>query len=216
VPTDPFHWEHTWQPVDVGEWRPIGPPAHPAFTTVMTWRIESFGDVDGQKDREFLKILDLPARTAAPIELAINGPREFLRQHGWRCRDAFAVSHNCAVYREYLRASLGEFSVAKHAYVQTNSGWFSDRTECYLASGRPAVVQDTGFSTHLPTGEGLFAYRTVDEACAGLEAIQAHYDRHARAARDLALAHFAPEAVLPALLERATARPSARRLAAVE
>src|SRR5207302_2054639 len=110
----------------------------------------------------------------------------------------------------YLSGSLGEFSVAKHTYVRTNSGWFSDRTECYLAAGRPAVVQDTGFSAHLPTGEGLFAYRTADEAVAGLEAVVGDYARHARAARELALAHFAAEVVLPPLLERATAGPWGR------
>src|SRR6266511_658895 len=148
----------------------------------MTWKTESFADVDGNKDREFGKILHLPSLTNLPIELAVNGPEEFLQQRGWRCRDAFSVSSNINVYRDYLRSSLGEFSVAKHAYVATNSGWFSDRTECYLASGRPAVVQDTGFSAHVPTGAGLFAYRTADEARAALEAITADYERHARAA----------------------------------
>jgi hypothetical protein len=211
VPTAPFHWEHTFQPVCVDEWSPTEEPPRPCFTTVMTWKIKSFEDIGGNKDQEFLKILDLPSRTTVPIELAVAGPRELLSRHGWRCRDAFEVSHSLGAYRDYVRSSRGEFSVAKHTYVRTNSGWFSDRTECYLASGRPAVVQDTGFSAHLPTGEGLFAYRTADEARAGLEAIVQDYPRHAHAARELARGHFAAEVLLPALLERATAGPSPRR-----
>ena len=108
------------------------------------------------------------------------------------------------MYRDFIRSSLGEFSVAKHTYVASNSGWFSDRTECYLASGRPAVVQDTGFSAHLPTGLGLFAYRTVEEAAAGLEEVVSNYERHSRAAREIAVEHFSPEAVLLPLIEKAT------------
>jgi hypothetical protein len=210
VPTGPFRWEHTWQPVCVDEWRPTGEPPRPCFTTVMTWKITSFTDIGGNKDQEFFKVLDLASRAPVPIELAVTGPREFLRGHGWQCRDALPVSRTLDAYRDYLRTSRGEFSVAKHTYVRTNSGWFSDRTECYLAAGRPAVVQDTGFSTHLPAGDGLFAYRTVDEAQAGLEAVVRDYPRHARAARELALAHFAAEVVLPPLLELATAGPAPR------
>src|SRR4029450_13871992 len=93
--------------------------------------------------QEMLRFLDLPRHVSTPVELAVNGPRDFLSEHGWRCRDAFAVSHSLQAYQEYIGSSLGEFSVAKHTYVATKSGWFSDRTECYLASGRPALVQDT-------------------------------------------------------------------------
>ncbi len=125
-----------------------------------------------------------------------------LRGHGWRCRDAFSVSHDLNAYRDYLRSSLGEFGVAKHTYVEMNTGSLSDRTESYLASGRPAVVQDIGFSAHLPTGEGLFAYRTAEEAVEGLEEILADYKRHSRAARDLAVTYFDGRRVLTDLLER--------------
>jgi len=210
VPTAPFEWEHTWQPVCLREWHPSEGPLRPYFTTIMTWRIQSFEDIGGNKDQELAKILDLPSRTAAPIELAVAGPMDYLRAHGWRCRDAFAVSHDLASYRDYIRTSRGEFSVAKHTYVRTNSGWFSDRTACYLASGRPAVVQDTGFSAHLPTGEGLLAYRTREEALAGLESLVCDYPRHAAAAREVASAHLAAEVVLPPLLERATSRSLGR------
>jgi hypothetical protein len=189
----------------MNEWRPTSEAPRPCFTTVMTWKIKSFEDIGGNKDEELLRIMDLPTRTKVPIELAVTGPHELLNRHGWRCRDAFPVSHSLDAYRDYLRNSLGEFSVAKHTYVQTNCGWFSDRTECYLASGRPAVVQDTGFSAHVPTGEGLFAYRTLDEAQAAVEAVVGDYPRHTRAARDLAVSQFAVDVVLPPLLERATA-----------
>jgi hypothetical protein len=210
VPMAPLSWEHTWQPVCTDQWCPADEPPRPCFTTVMTWKLKSFRKIAGNKEPEFLKVLQLPSLTDVPLEVAVSRPGllepllGFLRWHGWQCRDAFGVSHDINVYRDYLRTSLGEFSVAKQTYVQTNSGWFSDRTGCYLASGRPAVVQDTGFRAHLPVGEGLFAFRTVEEAKAGLETIVADYTRHSRAARDLAIAHFAPEVVLPPLLERAT------------
>jgi hypothetical protein len=206
VPTAPFRWEHTWQPVIMDEWLPSPLLPKPCFTTVMTWKIESFGSIGGNKDQEFGKILDLPARTHVALELAINGPQNYLREHGWRCRDAFAVSSTPHLYRDYLRNSRGEFSVAKHTYVSTNSGWFSDRTECYLACGRPAVVQDTGWSEHIPSGDGLFAFRSADAAKAALEAVDANYAHHSRAARELAQACFSAEVVLPDLLEKATSR----------
>ncbi len=205
VPTGPFKWMHTWQPIDVEQWAPSSAPTREQFTTVMTWKIKSFEDIGGNKDREFLKVLHLASKSPVPLELAITGPMDFLRANGWSCRDAYEVSHDLWSYRDYIRASRGEFSVAKQTYVQTNSGWFSDRTECYLASGRPAVVQDTGFSAHLPTGAGLLPFRTQDEALENLQRLSSEYARHARAARELAVTHFASEVVLPPLLERATA-----------
>jgi hypothetical protein len=209
VPTQPFVWEHTWQPVCLRQWQPTESPPRGCFSTIMTWRIKSFEDIGGNKDQELARIVDLPRRVPIPLELALTGPLELLRAHGWHCRDAFPVSRTLDAYRDYIRSSRGEFSVAKHTYVRTNCGWFSDRTECYLASGRPAVVQDTGFSAHLPTGEGLIAYRTLEEAQAGLEAVQTDYERHARAAQEIARAHFATDVVLPRLLEQATAAPAA-------
>src|SRR5207302_1816489 len=146
-------------------------------------------------------VIDLPKRVNVELELAVNGPMDLLRSHGWRCRDAFEISSDLQRYRDYLRTSFGEFSVAKHTYVRTNSGWFSDRTECYLASGRPAVVQDTGFSAHLPTGEGLFAYRTIEQAADAIHAITADYPRHSKRAREIADAHFSPRATLKPLLD---------------
>ena len=127
----------------------------------MTWKTESFTDVDGNKDREFVRFIDLPARAGARFELAVNGPHELLRAHGWSPLDAMRVSRTTDGYRDFIQGSKAEFGVAKHAYVARRSGWFSDRTACYLAAGRPAVVQETGWSAHLPSGTGLIPFSTV-------------------------------------------------------
>jgi hypothetical protein len=202
VPTGAFAWRHTWQPVTMDDWTPQVPPRD-RFTSVMTWQIESFTDVGGNKDQEFLRFIDLPSRTAQRFELAVNGPQTLLRGFGWDTVDAMHVSRTPPLYRDFIHGSKAEFGVAKHTYVATHSGWFSDRTECYLASGRPALVQDTGWSRHLPSGEGLLAFSTVEEAVAGIEIINLDYDRHARRARELAGDAFAAGRVLPKLLEEA-------------
>jgi hypothetical protein len=111
------------------------------------------------------------------------------------------VSRTPAGYRTFIETSKAEFGVAKHTYVATRSGWFSDRTECYLASGRPALVQDTGWTAHLPSGEGLLAFSSIDEAAAGIDRINTDYGRHAARARDIAYEHFDAARVLPRLLE---------------
>ena len=202
VPTAGFTWRKTWQPVITALWRTDRPPRD-RFTTVMTWKIESFSDVDGNKDREFVKFIDLPSRTGHHFELAINGPQQLLRQYGWKTVDAMGVSRTPGEYRDFIQGSKAEFGVAKHAYVSRRSGWFSDRTECYLAAGRPALVQDTGWSAHLPSGEGLLAFSTPEDALDGLDAIARDYDRHAARAGEIAGDYFDAARVLPPLLEAA-------------
>ncbi len=203
VPTGDFTWLKTWQPIVMDQWTTVDANPEGPFTTVMTWRIESFADVDGNKDREFVKVIDLPSRTNHRFELAVNGPQQLLRQHGWPTVDAMGVSRSLWDYRQFIQRSKGEFGVAKHAYVSHRSGWFSDRTECYLASGRPALVQDTGWSTHVPSGSGLLAFSTIDEAIAGLDVIATDYLRHVRDAREIAHQHFDASRVLRRLLEEA-------------
>ncbi len=200
IPVGDFTWHHTWQPVTIGDWTPQAPPRD-RFTTVMTWQIESFTDVGGNKDQEFVKFISLPSKTNQKFELAINGPQRLLREHGWETVDAMRVSRTPWDYRRFIHGSKAEFGVAKHTYVANRSGWFSDRTECYLASGRPALVQDTGWTTHLPHGEGLLAFSTAEEALAGIDGINADYARHAARASDLAREHFDASRVLPKLLE---------------
>ena len=205
VPTGEFTWQKTWQPTVTGLWRTDTPPAMDRFTSVMTWKTESFTDVDGNKDREFIRFLELPRRTRHPVELAINGPQDLLRRHGWATIDGMSVSRSLWDYREFIQGSKGEFGVAKHAYVSRRSGWFSDRTECYLAAGRPALVQDTGWSAHLPAGTGLMPFSTLEEAVDALDRIHADYAAHARHAQTIARECFDASRVLPPFLERSCA-----------
>jgi hypothetical protein len=206
VPDGGLTWHKTWQPVMTDLWRTDAAPAHGAFTTVMTWKIESFADVDGNKDKEFIKVLDLPSRVRGAgiqFRLAVNGPQTLLREHGWQTVDAMGVSRTLWDYRQFIQDSTGEFGVAKHAYVANHSGWFSDRTECYLAAGRPAIVQDTGWSAHLPHGTGLIPFSTPDEAIDALTRVSADWATHARRASGIAREYFDASVVLPRLIEAA-------------
>lgn len=215
IPTEGFSWMPTRQPIVLDCFGPFDVPVdsrRSSFTTVASWEPTEKGpEVDGTsysgKSVEFERFISLPSRVSSPLEIALSGsaPREELEANGWRLRNGYEVSHNPWVYRDYLARSLGEWSVAKNAYVDSGSGWFSCRTACYLALGVPAVVQDTGFSRHIPTGEGLIAFQTVEEAAAGIETIARDPARHARPARDLANAYFDSARVLSSLIERATA-----------
>ena len=200
IPVGSFTWHKTWQPITMTEWHTAAAPRD-RYTTVMTWQIESFTDVGGNKDQEFVRFIELPSKTRQKFELAINGPQTLLRSYGWDTVDAMNVSRTPMGYREFIHGSKAEFGVAKHTYVASHSGWFSDRTECYLASGRPALVQDTGWTAHLPCGEGLLAFSSMEDAIAGIDRINSDYDRHAAAARDMAYEHFDAARVLPRLLE---------------
>src|SRR6266545_681763 len=201
IPTGEFTWHKTWQPITMDDWRTLRqaqgrPTARDRFTTVMTWQIESFADVGGNKDQEFIKFIELPSKTAQRFELAINGPQKLLREYGWDTVDAMQVSRTPPAYREFIHGSRAEFGVAKHTYVANRSGWFSDRTECYLASGRPALVQDTGWTAHLPHGDGLLAFSTPEEALAGIDRINSNFAHHARASTEVAREHFDARRVL--------------------
>ena len=202
VPTGDFTWEKTWQPVTTALWANGAAPALDRFTTVMTWKTQSFTDVDGNKDREFVKFIDLPVRLPGRFRLAVNGPDALLREHGWDPVDAMAASRTPEAYRQFIQESRAEFGVAKHAYVSRQSGWFSDRTECYLAAGRPAVVQDTGWSAHLPHDAGLLPFSTPDEAAEAVARVDRDYALHARRAGKIARECFDASVVLPALLNR--------------
>jgi hypothetical protein len=203
VPTGEFTWHKTWQPVVTDLWATGRPPSRDRYTSVMSWTIESFTDVGGNKDVEFLRFLDLPSRIGPRFELAINGPQRFLRENGWATLPAMQVSRTPDGYRAFIQSSRGEFGVAKHTYVSTRCGWFSDRTECYLAAGRPAIVQDTAWSRHLPSGEGLLSFSTPDEAVEAIARVDADYARHSDAASAIARQHFEASTVLTSLIERA-------------
>jgi len=205
VPTSDLTWHATRQPVVTDLWRTDAPPTRDRFTTVMTWRTESFTDVDGNKDRELMRFLDLPSRTRARFELAVNGPMELLAEHGWAPVPGMSVSRSLWDYRDFIQGSKAEFGVAKHAYVSRRSGWFSDRTECYLAAGRPALVQDTGWTDHLPSGMGLLGFSTEEEALEGLRRIECDWPAHAARASEIAHECFDAGVVLPAFLDVACA-----------
>jgi hypothetical protein len=183
-----------------------------AFTTIGNWQ-QPWRDTlfRGQvyhwsKHYEFLKVLDLPRRVPSQtFELALSSygdpDKLMLESHGWRVRPALEFSMDVDRYRAYVAASRGEFTVAKDQNVRLRSGWFSDRSATYLAAGRPVVTQDTAFGNVLPTGEGLFAFSTVDEAAAAVEQINAEYSRHRTAARSIARECFGHDVVLGRVLE---------------
>jgi hypothetical protein len=211
IPTSGISWHHLLPPVVLSRWTPDRPVAHDAMTTVGNWR--SYGAVlyngvhYGQRVHSFRQFFSLPGRTPVPLApaLAIH-PSETadlaaLRDHGWLVLDPRPISSSPAAYREFVRTSRGELSIAKSGYVESRSGWFSDRSACYLASGRPVVAQDTGFGRRLPTGRGLLSFTTTEEAAAALDRINAEYALHARAARRIAAAELDSAVVLGGLLD---------------
>ena len=210
LPTGGYRWHATRPPVAVEHWAASAPPG-PAYTTVGRWdaagrdlvfRGETY---TWRKRAEWLRFLDLPARTGRAFEVAMDvasvpGDAEHLVAHGWRIVDPRTISADPWRYRDYLRASRGEFTVAKDLNVRLRSGWFSDRAACYLAAGRPAVEQDTGFGDVLPLGPGLHAFHSLDEAAAALEAIEADYAGASAHAAAVAREYFEADRVLGTLL----------------
>ena len=184
-----------------------------SFTTIASWRgaygpVEFQGKSYGLRVHQFRQFVDLPRLTGRSFELALAiDPAEtrdlaLLSNKEWTLVDPRMVAGDALTYRSYIGRSLAEFSVAKDIYVQTRGGWISDRSLCYLASGKPVLAQETGFSRHYPTGEGLITYSTLEEAVAGVEAIARDPDRHARAARALAEEYFDSDKVLARLLRK--------------
>jgi glycosyltransferase involved in cell wall biosynthesis len=207
VPDCGIAWRTTRQPVVLERWPYAYRPTARRFTTVLSWRTERHppvidGVAYGGKDVEFLRFAAMPSHTRAALEVAVAGaaPRERLAAAGWHVADAHACSRTMAAYQQYLSESRGEWSIAKEVYVALRSGWFSTRSAFYLAAGKPVVVEDTGWSAHYPTGAGLFAFSTMAEAAAALEAIEADYRRHCEAARAVAAEELAAARVLERLL----------------
>jgi hypothetical protein len=209
LPTLGIPWRRIWNPVVLDGWPPGTPVQRDRFTTVADWRGYGYlvfaRQVIGPKAEEFRKFIDLPGRVGEPIELALTIDPEdpdlaYLRRQGWRVESTQVVA-TPAAYQEYVTGSLGEFSCAKGGYVGTRCGWFSDRSACYLAAGRPVVLQATGFEDLLPTGQGLFAVADVGEAAEAIRAIRQDYARHARAARSIAQEYFDSDKVLGRLLD---------------
>jgi hypothetical protein len=209
-------WHYTPPPVYLPEWPPVQADAMAPYTTVSHWWAKEWVEIDGElrdnnKRAAFLAYSDLPSRTSTPLELALclaPGDGEdgrLLEERGWKIRHAWTVSSEAEQYRAYIQQSRGEFSVVKPSCVWLNNAWISDRTLCYLASAKPAVVQHTGPSRFLPDSEGLFRFRNVQEAARALSAVESDYERHCRLARELAEEHFDAENVVGRVLERALA-----------
>jgi hypothetical protein len=217
-----LRWIYTPPPVFLPEWPALAPDGAAPYTTVAHWWGGTF-EFNGvtysdEKRVAFLEYLDLPARTSVPLELAVclgehyEEFRRMMEPKGWRLREAWDVSSTPDDYRAYVRRSRGEFSCAKPSTVALETAWVSDRTLCYLASGRPAVVQDTGPSRILPDAQGLFRFRSLDEAARALAAAEADYGRHCRLARALVEEHFDARRVVGRVLEQAL-EPGARSAA---
>ena len=205
LPTGRYKWHPTRQPVLLDFWKSEPAEAGKSFNTIATWQnkgrdIEFAGETYyWSKDREFLKFLEAPRITGAAFEIAagVDEPtRRLLTDNGWTLRDPVHLSRDMGHYRDYIRESRGEFSVAKDQNIRLRSGWFSDRSACYLAAGRPVINQQTGFGNHLPTGRGLFAFETMEDIAHAVAEIQSDYAGNCRAARDIAEEYFSAPKVL--------------------
>lgn len=212
IPTCGVAWEATLPPVVLDLWPARIDPSCERLSTIGDWHGSQYADFggtryDGKRD-EFLRFLEVAGRSPRSIELAICMFQHdyedlgLLYRNGWCVRDPYLYAGDIDSYREFIQFSRGEFSVAKSGYVKSRSGWVSDRTACYLASGKPAIVQSTHLEGHLPTGLGLLTFETSDEACAALRAVDQSYLEHCEAARQIAETYFDSRVVLTSLLDR--------------
>jgi hypothetical protein len=218
IPEVGVRWHATRPPVVLHQWPVVAAPDPSLFTTVGTWR-GPFGPIDfdgvhyGVKVHEFRKIMGLPGRVTARFDLALDiHPDETadlaaLRKNGWQLTDPNVVASSSGSFQTWVQRSGSELSAAQGVYVATRSGWFSDRTVRYLASGRPAVVQDTGFAELYPVGEGLMPFTDLDSAAAGVDRVLSDYDMHAKAARLIAEAYFDATVVVGEVCELAGVAP---------
>jgi hypothetical protein len=212
VPIERFEWLSTRQPVHLDLWRNDRFDRTAPYTTITTWHNKGKDlTFNGEryywtKDREFEKFLDLPRHRPVSFELAAGVDatvQQRLRTHGWRQTPSVGISRNVERYRDYIQRSRGEFTVARDQYVRPRTGWFSDRSACYLAAERPVITQDTGFSKFIPTGRGLFGFTTMDDILTAVDAIERDYEGHCRAAGEIASEFFEAKKVIGSLMTRA-------------
>ncbi len=211
VPRLNFDWITTRCVVNLPHWsalRAEPPPRAAPMSTVMTWdwfngRVKYKGVEYRTKVIEYTKFHDLPRKTDVPLKLAVGGkvPYRRLKADHWKSVHANRVTLTPGAYQKFIQNSAGEWSVAKNIYVATRTGWFSCRSACYLAAGRPAVLQDTAWSKFIPSGRGVIAFKTMDEAIAGLEAVAADPAKHRAAAYDIAREYLAPDRVLAPMID---------------
>ncbi len=208
IPQDGLLWQPARQPICLDAWPVTTGPVTGKFTTVMQWEsyaTHEYGRIRyGMKADSFGPYMDLPKRTGASLELAVGSPaapRALLTRAGWEIRDPLEIALDPWMYQQYIRQSKAEFTVAKHGYVISRSGWFSERSAAYLASGRPVVTQETGFSDWLEVGSGVMAFNTPEEALGAIEEVNARYEFHCQAARAIAEEYFDARKVLTRLIE---------------
>jgi hypothetical protein len=212
IPDCGLPWRRIRPPICLEQWPYAEVPCSEAFTTVSNWSgydwlLENGVLVENTKRVAFLPFKDLPRHTLQPLELALwildEEERQLMQDHGWHIRNSGEVAGTPERYRSYIQQSRGEFSCAKASCMKWQNAWISDRTLCYLASGRPVVVQDTGPSAILPNGLGMFRFSTIEEAVQALAAVNEDYPRQRRAARELAESYFDGRHILAGLLDEA-------------
>jgi hypothetical protein len=215
VPTHGLKWLPTRQPVVTDLWGTRRfPPGAAVFTSVANWSTSGQKDITWRgkkylwsKSREFLRFIGAPKKAGETFELATNikhsATRKRFERNGWRFTSPLQMSVDYWLYRDYIQRSKGEFTVAKDQYVRLNTGWFSDRSACYLAAGRPVIIQETGFTKYYGSNVGLLSFRTVDEIADAVKSINADYAKHSRAAYGIAREDFEAENVVRSILDRA-------------
>jgi hypothetical protein len=215
VPPHGFKWLPTRQPVVIDLWKTCrAPPRIAVFTSVANWSTSGLKDITWRgdkylwsKSREFLRFISAPKKSGEIFELATNiedpNTRAKFLRNGWRLQCPLQLSVDYWLYRDYIRRSKGEFTVAKDQYIRLNTGWFSDRSACYLAAGRPVIIQETGFTKTYGGNAGLLSFRSLGEIVDAVKTVNAEYAKHSRAARALAREFFEAESVVKSILDRA-------------
>jgi hypothetical protein len=208
VPVGDLVWRHMYSPVNVSLFSTTTPAAQAPFTTVMNWQshkpVVFNGDRYGQKDIEFKKFIALPGMVQAKMEVAVSGkniPRELLHEYKWKVVSGTVITQTYQSFCHYIDHAKAEFSVCKNVFVALKTGWFSDKSSAFLAAGRPVVLQDTGFSQHLPCGTGLFAVNDPEQAGAAIDEIESNWKKHSAAAREIAEVHLDSKVVLKKLMD---------------
>jgi len=207
VPTLGIDWKHCLCPTLLEEVKETKVNKGAPFTTIMKWQsnkpVEFEGEVYGQKDVEFERIINIPQLVSEEMEVAVSGsdvPRKQLSENGWQVKDADNVCLTVDSYLNYLSASKGEFTIAKNSFVKTRCGWFGDRAGYYLGSGRPVILQETGFSEFLPCGNGLFSFQNLGEAVDAINEVSNNFNHHSKAAYEIASEYLEAEKVMKKFL----------------
>lgn len=203
TPSLGLNWKHVFHPVDLNIYHKTPYVQSKRFTTVMNWKshkpINYKGEIFGQKDQEFQKVIRLPTLLKAEFELALSGkniPRKSLEENGWKISSGKSITLNVDTFMDFIASSSGEFSVCKEVFVKNQTGWFSDKSAAYLAMGKPVILQDTGFAECLPVGEGLLKFKDLEDAKNSVEAVCLDYTRHSDVAFDIAREYLAADKVL--------------------